>query len=193
MKTWPIVLESDEILLRPARLRDRRQWNNVRAENKDWLSPWEATLPQLPLSSSAYEDSTLRPSFSQMVRSLNHEARAGRSYSFLIWSGSNLIGQITMGGVMYGALRAAHIGYWIDRNFANKGYTTQAVKLVSGFGFSELGLHRIEINVRPENAASCRVAEKAGFVMEGDRKAFLHIDGAWRDHICFVKNNELIE
>jgi ribosomal-protein-alanine N-acetyltransferase len=193
MKTWPIVLESDEILLRPARLRDRRQWNNVRAENKDWLSPWEATLPQLPLSSPAYEDSTLRPSFSQMVRSLNHEARAGRSYSFLIWSGSNLIGQITMGGVMYGALRAAHVGYWIDRNFANKGYTTQAVKLVSGFGFSELGLHRIEINVRPENAASCRVAEKAGFVMEGDRKAFLHIDGAWRDHICFVKNNELIE
>jgi ribosomal-protein-alanine N-acetyltransferase len=45
-----------------------------------------------------------------MVRSLNHEARAGRSYSFLIWSGANLIGQITMGGVMYGALRAAHIG-----------------------------------------------------------------------------------
>jgi len=193
MKNWPIVLSGDEITLRPARLRDRRQWNNVRAENRDWLTPWEATLPQLPQSSPAYENSTLRPSFSQMVRSLNHEARAGRSYSFLIWSGANLIGQITMGGVMYGALRSAHIGYWIDRNYANKGYTTQAVKLVSSFGFSELGLHRIEINVRPENAASCRVAQKAGFIIEGDRKEFLHIDGAWRDHICFVKINELIQ
>jgi ribosomal-protein-alanine N-acetyltransferase len=193
MKNWPIVLSGDEITLRPARLRDRRQWNNVRAENRDWLTPWEATLPVLPQSSPAYENSTLRPSFSQMVRSLNHEARAGRSYSFLIWSGANLIGQITMGGVMYGALRSAHIGYWIDRNYANKGYTTQAVKLVSSFGFSELGLHRIEINVRPENAASCRVAQKAGFIIEGDRKEFLHIDGAWRDHICFVKINELIQ
>jgi ribosomal-protein-alanine N-acetyltransferase len=193
MKNWPVILSSDEITLRPARLRDRNQWNSVRAENKEWLTPWEATLPQLPLSSPAFEDASFRPSFTQMVRLLNHEARAGRSYSFLIWSGTNLIGQITMGGVMYGALRAAHIGYWIDRNFANKGYTTQAVELVSGFGFSELGLHRIEINVRPENAASCRVAEKAGFVIEGERKAFLHIDGAWRDHICFVKNNELIQ
>lgn len=193
MDTWPVVLQSDEITLRPARFRDRALWNQVRAENKEWLTPWEATLPVIPFGSPALENQTERPTFYQMVRLLNHEARAGRSYSFLIWSGGNMVGQVTMGGVMYGALRGAHIGYWIDRNFANKGLTTQAVKLVSGFGFAELGLHRIEINVRPENAASCRVAEKAGFVMEGQRKAFLHIDGAWRDHICFVKNNELIQ
>ena len=193
MDTWPVVLASDEITLRPARFRDRDKWNQVRAENKEWLTPWEATLPQLPFGSPANENQSERPTFFQMVRILNQEARAGRSYSFLMWSGANLVGQVTMGGVMYGALRGAHIGYWIDRNFANKGLTTQAVKLVSGFGFSELGLHRIEINVRPENAASCRVAENAGFIMEGQRKAFLHIDGAWRDHICFVKNNELIQ
>jgi ribosomal-protein-alanine N-acetyltransferase len=128
-----------------------------------------------------------------MVRSLNHEARSGRSYSFFIWHGNNLVGQITMGGVMYGALRGAHIGYWIDRNFANRGFTTQAVKLVTAFGFAQLGLHGIEINVRPENAASGKVAAKAGYGEEGQRKAFLNIDGAWRDHICFVKNNELIQ
>ena len=127
-----------------------------------------------------------------MVRTLHREARAGRSYSFLIWHGKNLVGQITLGGVTYGALRGAHIGYWIDRNFANRGFTTQAVELVSEYGFSQLGLHRIEINVRPENGASCRVAEKAGYEFEGYRKAYLHIDGAWRDHKCFVKNNELI-
>jgi len=190
---WPITLYGDEITLRPPRVRDRPQWNSVRAENKEWLSPWEATLPLLPHESPAYEDHDTRPSFYQMVRMLNREARAGRSYSFFIWSGNNLVGQITMGGVMYGALRGAHIGYWVDRNYANRGFTTQAVKLVTAFGFSQLGLHRMEINVRPENAASCRVAEKAGFVIEGQRKAFLHIDGAWRDHICFVKNNELIQ
>lgn len=190
---WPINLLGDEIVLRPARIRDRATWNNVRAENKDWLSPWEATLPRVPEDSLNYENNIGPPSFFKMVRTLNREARAGRSYSFLIWHHENLIGQITMGGVMYGALRGAHVGYWIDRNYSNRGFTTQSVKLVSGFGFSQLGLHRIEINVRPENIASCRVAEKAGFLREGERKAFLHIDGGWRDHICFVKNNELIQ
>jgi len=190
---WPTILHGDEITLRPPRLRDRKHWNSVRAENKEWLGPWEATLPQVPQDSPANDGLSKRPSFYQMVRMLNHEARAGRSYSFFIWNGANFVGQITMGGVMYGALRGAHIGYWVDRNYANRGFTTQAVKLVTSFGFSQLGLHRIEINVRPENAASCRVAEKAGYEMEGHRKAFLHIDGAWRDHICFVKNNELIQ
>ena len=190
---WPVTLLGDEITIRPPRMRDRSQWNRVRGENKEWLSPWEATLPQIPLDSPAYESHSKRPSFYEMVRMLNHESRAGRSYSFFIWHDKNLVGQITMGGVMYGALRGAHIGYWIDRNFANRGYTTQAVKLVTAFGFAQLGLHRIEINVRPENDASCRVALKAGFAEESQRKAFLHIDGAWRDHICFVKNNELIQ
>ena len=186
------VLFGSEITLRSIRFRDRSQWNQVRVENKDWLTPWEATLPSVPEGFSAAENLRRRPTFYEMVQTLHREARAGRSYSFLIWHGKNLVGQITMGGVTYGALRGAHIGYWIDRNFANRGFTTQAVELLTEYGFSQLGLHRIEINVRPENGASCRVAEKAGFEFEGYRKAYLHIDGAWRDHKCFVKNNELI-
>jgi len=189
----PMALVGSDVTLRPIRYRDRSEWNRVRAENREWLTPWEATLPHIPSDSPAYESSTDRPSFFQMVTLLRREARTGRSYSFLIWHQKNLVGQITMGGVTYGAMRGAHIGYWIDRNFANRGFTTQAVELISNFGFTELGLHRIEINVRPENGASCRVAEKAGFEFEGFRKAFLHIDGAWRDHKCFVKNNELIQ
>jgi len=187
------TLFGSDVTLRPIRFRDKAQWNRVRAENRDWLTPWEATLPILPSTSPAYEDPAARPSFFQMVQILRGEARSGRSYSFIIWHEKNLVGQITMGGVTYGAMRAAHIGYWIDRNYANLGFTTEAVRLTSQFGFDELGLHRIEINVRPENAASCRVAEKAGFEFEGFRKAYLHIDGAWRDHKCFVKTNELIQ
>lgn len=174
------------------RYRDKSQWSRVRVENREWLDPWEATLPNIDSGSPAYEDSSVRPSFFQMVNLARREARTGRSYSFLIWHNENLVGQITMGGVIYGAMRGAHIGYWIDQNFANRGFTTQAVELISEFGFTQLGLHRIEINVRPENNASCRVAEKAGFEFEGFKKAFLHIDGAWRDHKCFVKYNELI-
>jgi ribosomal-protein-alanine N-acetyltransferase len=173
-------------------MRDKAQWNRVRAENKEWLAPWEASLPQVPEGTPASEFLSKRPSFYAMVRAINHEAKAGRSYSFMIWRGSTLVGQIKMGGIIFGALRGAHIGYWIDRNYANRGYTTQAVQLMTDFGFHTLGLHRIEINVRPENEASCRVAEKAGYHFEGDRPQFLHIAGSWRDHKCFVKVNDLV-
>ena len=185
---WPVVLRDQEIYLQPLRFRDRAQWNRVRAENREWLSPWEATIP--PISEESYRE---LPSYFEMVKILNHEARAGRSMSFAIWQGGNLIGQISLGGIIYGAMRGGHIGYWIDRNYANRGYTTKAVEMLTQYAFEVLRLHRVEINLRPENASSRRVAEKAGYVLEGDRARYLHIDGQWRDHICFVKENSAIK
>jgi ribosomal-protein-alanine N-acetyltransferase len=190
---WPIVLHGENIELRPPRFSDRSQWNSVRAENKEWLAPWEASLPHPPHGAPASEFVSKNPSFYAMVRALHREARAGRSYSFMMWQGGNLIGQITMGGVIYGALRGAHIGYWIDRNYAGRGLTTDAVNTLTAFAFDVLGLHRIEINIRPENAASIRVAEKAGYRFESDRPEFLHIAGSWRDHKSFVKINDSVK
>lgn len=188
-----IELVGEKVILRPARYRDKAAWDEVRAENREWLAPWEATLPTVIPGTPESEFVSKGRSFRSMVRALNREAAASRSFSFLIFSGQTLVGQITMGGVIFGALRGAHIGYWIDRNHANKGLTTDAVNTLTRFGFEVLGLHRIEINVRPENDASCRVAEKAGYVFEGDRPNFLHISGAWRDHKCFVKVNDLVQ
>jgi len=186
---WPIVISGDSIFLRPLRFRDRSKWNAVRAENRTWLAPWEATIPIL---NSDGEHQRL-PSYFAMVRTLNQEARHGRSFSFAIWHNANLIGQISLGGVIYGALRGGHIGYWIDRNYANKGYTTMAVELLTQYSFTSLSLHRLEINLRPENEASRKVAQKAGYIFEGERAKYLHIDGDWRDHICFVKENPSIK
>jgi ribosomal-protein-alanine N-acetyltransferase len=132
-----------------------------------------------------------------MVLQLNKEIRALRSISLGIWLNENksevLIGQITLGGIIFGAMRGAHIGYWIDQRFASRGYTTRAVKLLTKFGFETLKLHRIEINLRPENEASKKVAIKAGFELEGARNNYLHIAGDWRNHITFVKENPEIK
>jgi ribosomal-protein-alanine N-acetyltransferase len=189
---WPVILHGERIELRPPRLRDKKRWNNVRAENKEWLTPWEATFPRLPEHLALEEGPAKKSSFTHMVRTIHSSARAQASYSFFIWRDQNLIGQITLGGVMFGALRGGHIGYWIDRNYANQGLMTEAVQVLTNFAFEGLGLHRIEINVRPENSASCKVAEKAGFVFEGFRPQFLHIDGQWRDHNCYVRFNSNI-
>jgi ribosomal-protein-alanine N-acetyltransferase len=185
---WPVVLKSNEITLRPLRFRDHSKWDDVRAANRDWLAPWEATRPLVPGDSDSFE----LPSFYQMVAFHNREGRARRSSSLAVWYQGSLVGQITMGGIVMGALRGAHIGYWVDRRFANLGITTRAVVMMTEYGFHELGLHRIEINLRPENGASLRVAEKAGYHFEGERPRFLHIDGNWRDHLCFVQENPKI-
>jgi ribosomal-protein-alanine N-acetyltransferase len=51
--------------------------------------------------------------------------------------------------------------------------------------FAQLQLHRVEIAIRPENAASLRVVEKLGFTEIGTAPRFLHIAGDWRDHRVF--------
>jgi ribosomal-protein-alanine N-acetyltransferase len=65
-----------------------------------------------------------------------------------------------------------------------------AVALATDHCFTALGLHRVEVNIRPENSASLRVVEKLGFREEGTRVAFLHIAGAWRDHRSFALTAE---
>lgn len=188
-----IELSNGEILLRPFTYADRGQWRQVRATNKDWLSNWEATTPSSSDKRSVGNRLNSGLSFGHMVRSARKEARAGRSFAFGIFKGPNLIGQINLSGIIYGALRGGHIGYWIDQNYANRGYMSAAVNMVTDFAFSELELHRIEINIRPENEPSIRVAQKCGYVFEGLRPNYLHIDGAWRDHHCYVRENIAIK
>ena len=173
-------LTDGTIRLRPIHFRDKRWWARVQRENEKWLKPWEATFP----------DGSQPPKFRQMVRAFRRDARKGRSENYLIEQDSVAVGFIALGGISYGPARMAFIGYWITENFANRGIVTKAVLLLTRHAFDDLRLHRIEINVRPENQPSIRVAMKAGYELEGKRSKYLHIDGAWRDHLCFVATRE---
>lgn len=70
------------------------------------------------------------------------------------------MGQVTLGSLGLGDLRSGYIGYWIAREAAGRGVMPRAVAMVTDHGLGTLGLHRIEINIRPENSASLRVAHK---------------------------------
>jgi ribosomal-protein-alanine N-acetyltransferase len=62
--------------------------------------------------------------------------------------------------------------------------------LVCDYLLNIVGLHRIEINIRPENDASIRVVQKLGFRYEGLKQRYIHINGAWRDHYVFALTHE---
>ena len=175
------MLRDGDVGLRPIRRGDRRAWTEVRRANTDWLEPWEAT-PPVPTSAQV--------GFGDMVRYLRREARAGRMLPFVVTLEGRLVGQLTVGGITWGSLCSAHVGYWIDQRTAGRGVMPTAVAMAVDHSFTVVGLHRIEVNVRPENLASLRVVEKLGLRDEGIRLRYLHIAHAWRDHRSYAVTTE---
>jgi RimJ/RimL family protein N-acetyltransferase len=79
--------------------------------------------------------------------------------------------------------RCATLGIALGRAHIGRGYGTDAMRVIVGYGFREMGLHRIQLGVAPFNPAGIRAYEKAGFVEEGRlRESVLH-DGRWYDEV----------
>jgi ribosomal-protein-alanine N-acetyltransferase len=180
---WPADLVDGPVRLRPLRRTDARAWCEVRNRNVDWLMPWESTLPHAP--NAAIGRANL-PTYRGMLRTLRRQARSGSTLPFALVYDGQLAGQVTVSAIMRGSLHSASVGYWLDQQIAGRGVGPVAVAMVIDHCFGPVGLHRIELNVRPENVRSRRVAEKLGFREEGIRLRYLHIDRAWRDHICYA-------
>ena len=176
MPTTIPTLTDGLITIRPIRLRDSRALERELAENRGWLRKWEATNPHGPMSFD------VRAS----IRSLQQNARAGLGLPFVIEYDGRLAGQLNVSSIAYGSLSSATIGYWVSEKFAGKGATPTAVALATDYCFFNVGLHRMEICIRPENDPSLRVVEKLGFRYEGLRRRYIHINGDWRDHFCFA-------
>jgi [ribosomal protein S5]-alanine N-acetyltransferase len=177
---WPARLQDGRVGLRPPRLRDATTWSSLRLRNEAWLSPWE------PTSSEPWGVRHSVASWPSALGSLRRLARAGVLLPFMITWDDQLVGQLTVNNVVRGALRSAQIGYWVDEGHANRGITTTAVALATDHCFGPVGLHRVEVDIRPENGRSRRVAEKLGFREEGLYVRYLDIDGGWRDHVTYA-------
>lgn len=178
---WPVTLTSGDLTLRPLQRRDRRTWTHLRKTNAQWLRPWDATLP--PEGEPARE---VPLTFSAMLQTMRREARAGRALPWAMVFQGQFIGQLTVAGISLGSLRSGAMGYWISQSHAGRGLTPLAVAMACDYCIDALGLHRIEVSIRPENAASIRVVEKLELRHEGLRERYLHIDGDWRDHVTYV-------
>ena len=73
------------------------------------------------------------------------------------------------------------LGYWIKREARGRGAATRALALLSRWAFVELGATRVQLLTEPENGASQRVAEKAGFRREAFLRSFIELNGRRRD------------
>jgi ribosomal-protein-alanine N-acetyltransferase len=177
---WPAVLSAGPVTLRPPRRRDAGEWSRSRLANEEWLAKWE------PTSSQSWRDRNSIGEYHRALSRLRSAARLGTMLPFVIVYGDRLVGQLNVSNIVRGALRSCSVGYWIDSAVAGRGITPTGLALVIDHCLTAARLHRVEVNIRPENLASIRVVEKLGLRREGYHERFLDIGGGWRDHLSFA-------
>ncbi|MGW4566779.1 GNAT family N-acetyltransferase [Streptomyces sp. NPDC004561] len=91
-----------------------------------------------------------------------------------------LLGRVALRQILLGD-GVAEVAYWTVPQARGLGVAARATTALAHWAFEEIGFHRLELTHATTNPASCRVAAKTGFVLEGTRRsALLHPDG-WHD------------
>ncbi len=173
-----IVLQGDGVTLRSPRLADHAEWAKVREASRTFLQPWEPTWPQ---------DDLTRAAFRRRIEAYDRELAEGLGVALAIRETreNKLVGLIRMHNIRRGVADTASLGYWIGEPFARRGYGLAAVRAVGAFAFGPFRLSRLEAQCLPDNAPSRGLLLKAGFSEEGYARAYLKINGEWRDHRLF--------
>jgi [ribosomal protein S5]-alanine N-acetyltransferase len=96
--------------------------------------------------------------------------------------GGAIAGFININNIVEGGFQCGALGYGAFAHAAGRGLMREGMNLVVEYAFGPMRLHRLEINVQPQNAASIALARSCGFRLEGFSPNMIYIDGAWRDH-----------
>lgn len=164
MATNPILLdipeqfESERLLLRIPRRGDSQIIYPALRESLPTLRQW--LLWAYELQSLRHSEAELREAIIRF-----HQRRTLRWLLFRQADGE-FVGMAEFHSFNWSIPRC-EIGYWARTSMTKQGYITEAVQRMTQFGFEVLHMARIDIHCDARNIASARVAEKAGYTLEG--------------------------
>lgn len=161
--------------IRPLAERDARALLRLRLENRSFLAPFDP----------------IRPESFFTLETQTAIARNPDGLRFAILDDRALAGTIVLSNVSLGPFLSSNVGYWVSADRNGRGLASRAVAELSEHAFGELGLHRLEAGTLVDNLASQRVLAKNGFELIGLARNYLHINGAWRDHLLFQRTAEV--
>jgi RimJ/RimL family protein N-acetyltransferase len=118
----------------------------------------------------------------ERLRDERRKLREGRSVAFAIADPDSgaFVGEVLLHTFDWQHSRAA-VGIWLRPEGRRRGIGTCALRLICHYGFSELGLLRLELTTMPDNEATIRVAERVGFTSEGVMRSYTWTRGKRRD------------
>ena len=156
------------------------------------LRPWEDA--DAPAFLTAYQDDairrwhTRRPSSTAEVRewfdAYRQDWKRERGGHWAITrDGTEVLGRIALRGMDFDD-GLAGVAYWVVPAARGTGVATSALQTVTAWAMDEIGFHRLELDHSTRNGASCKVATKSGYVLEGTkRSAAVHDDGRHDMHL----------
>ena len=173
------VIRGEGLYLRYPRMADFPVWAKLRADSREFLTPWEPIWA---------DDELTRSALRRRIKRYQKETRLDSAYVFFVLRESDdaLVGGCTISNVRRGVTQCCTLGYWIGSQFARQGYMTGALRALLPFVFRTLGLHRIEAACLTDNDASKNLLARVGFRKEGLARRYLLINGEWADHLLFA-------
>lgn len=176
-------IQTDLVLLRTLRWEDRAEFVRIHEISREHFGPWMPTHPP---------GQSLSDVFQRALADAEKGAREGTGIRLVaVLPDGRMAGIFALSQIFRGAFQNAYAEWRVSSDQLRRGIATSGVMGLLDLAFSPepdgLGLHRVQANIIPSNRASVRVAEKAGFRVEGEAKDYLKIDGRWRDHRMFAK------
>ena len=165
------MTDANRVYLRNVGKQDRREFLSLMQKSQRLHDPW-ITPPLAPTTFDRYLARTQRDDHEGLLVCLN-ETHA-------------IIGVVNLNNIIHGSFLSASLGYYAGAPYAGMGYMREGLEIAIQNAFREIGLHRLEANIQPENILSIRLVKRCGFYKEGMSKNFLYIAGAWRDHERWV-------
>jgi RimJ/RimL family protein N-acetyltransferase len=104
----------------------------------------------------------------------------------LVMRNAEIAGVYNLSEIVRGSFQNAYLGYYALVPHARTGAMRAAMPLVFTHAFGELGLHRLQANVQPDNLRSRQLLDATGWREEGFAQRYLRIDGDWRDHVMYA-------
>src|SRR3954447_19739094 len=153
------------ILLRPSRTR-RDEFLAATKRSRKLHGRWAAP-PTTPEKFDAY------------LKRLRKEAHLGY---WVCTERGELAGVININEIVRGVFCSGYLGYYAFAPHHGHGYMTKGLRAVLLEAFGRQRLHRLEANIQPDNEASRRLVQNAGFRLEGFSPRYSKIAGRWRDH-----------
>lgn len=147
--------------------------------NKTFLEPLEPKRPD-NFYTLDFQKGNLNAEYQAFLK-LKHI----RYWLFAKENGTIPIGSVCFSHIMQGAFKKCMLGYKLAEDSCHHGFMTEALSFLVPETMHELGLHRVEAYVQPENLSSVELLTRLHFKEEGYLSSFAEINGNWADHLLF--------